>query len=120
MMKVARLDMGRASCKTLAGKRVEAREAVARLRELDPVQERRCRCREPQGTKERRSISPRKRQGDGQKAGCSGGSPNAGRTSRAEAGSAAAEFRRSGAGPNGTAKARRSAAASGNALNMEV
>jgi hypothetical protein len=51
------------------------------------------------------------RQGACQKAGCSGGSRDAGPTSRAEAGSrrraepvrAAAESRRSGAGPNGTA-----------------
>jgi hypothetical protein len=61
------------------------------------------------------------RHGACQKAGCSGGSRNAGPTSRAEAVSprraepvsAAAESRRSGARPNRTAEARRAAAASG-------
>jgi hypothetical protein len=44
---------------------------------------------------------------------CGAEARNVGRASRAEPVRAAAEFRRSGAGPNGTAAARRSAAARG-------
>jgi hypothetical protein len=76
-------------------------------------------------------------QGAGQKAGCSGCSPNAGRTSRAEAGSgaaeaghadrrraepvrAAADSRRSAAGPNGTAESRRAAASGSPGFGAEA